>query len=733
MRSNRYYKRLDLIRVVSCFAILLYHIGILKGGYLAVCTFFVLSGYLAVISSFRKEKFSIKNYYLSRLKKIYLPLLIVVFISIDVVSILNIDLINLKPEVTSILLGYNNYWQLAANLDYFVRYVSSPFMHLWYISILIQFEIVFPVVFIILKKIGKKISKIIPCLILFTLGLGSYLLFLKTVNDNNIMIAYYGTFNRLFSLLFGLLLGFIHVYYHPGVIKNKLLNKVIFATYSVVLIFMFFKVSADSKFFAYGMIITTLISMRLIDYAICNIKMKNTFDKLISSLSNISYEVYLVQYPVIFFYQNVSLNDYVKIFLIIITTFIIAYILNRCINIKTKDKLKVLKIIMLIPIVLATIYGAYKYVIAKDYTKQMKKLEETLNKNKELIKQKQKEYSALKQDEKDEWEAILSDLDNSEKKIKEMVENLNIVGVGDSIMAGTVNDLYEQFPNGYFDGKVNRTEYQTIEVLEDLKNKGILSDVILFNIGTNGDCNEACKDKLMAAVGDRKVFWVNATNPDYDTFNAGLEKVAKKYSNIHIVDWISVAKDHPEYLYKDKVHPTQEGSKIYVQTVYNAIYNEYLEEFKEKKDKMIKEHEEKEKSKITFIGNDLLLGAYEYILKDYSKSEFVIDKDFNTKSLIKTIKNKINNKTLNYNIVLIFDSKVKLTKAEYQELINLCSEYKIYVVDIDNSVKINDENINVINFYKEIKKNKNYTKFDGTHLTEEGNLALTKTINSYLK
>ena len=55
--NYKYYKRLDFIRVFSCLAVLLYHIGILKGGYLAVCTFFVLSGYLSVISSFKKEKF----------------------------------------------------------------------------------------------------------------------------------------------------------------------------------------------------------------------------------------------------------------------------------------------------------------------------------------------------------------------------------------------------------------------------------------------------------------------------------------------------------------------------------------------------------------------------------------------------------------------------------------------------------------------------------------------------
>ena len=143
--EKKHYGKIDLIRVISCLAILLYHIGILKGGYLAVCIFFVLSGYLSVISCFKKEKLSLKDYYLNKLKKIYLPLLVTVFITILVVSLIpSIDWINLKPETNSVIFGYNNFWQLNANLDYFTRNVNSPFMHFWYIAILLQFDLIFP-------------------------------------------------------------------------------------------------------------------------------------------------------------------------------------------------------------------------------------------------------------------------------------------------------------------------------------------------------------------------------------------------------------------------------------------------------------------------------------------------------------------------------------------------------------------------------------------------------------
>lgn len=43
MYEKKYYKRLDIIRTISCIIVFLYHLNIMKGGFLAVCTFFALS------------------------------------------------------------------------------------------------------------------------------------------------------------------------------------------------------------------------------------------------------------------------------------------------------------------------------------------------------------------------------------------------------------------------------------------------------------------------------------------------------------------------------------------------------------------------------------------------------------------------------------------------------------------------------------------------------------------
>ena len=727
--KDKYYKKLDLIRVIACISILFYHIGILKGGYLAVCTFFVLTSYFSVVSFYKKNEFSFKEYYINKFKKIYLPLFIVVFLTIAVTSLIkSINFTNYKPEVTSILFGYNNYWQLDANLDYFVRHISSPFMHLWFIAIVLQFELIIPFVLKILDKTSKKINKFLPCFILFIISVVSYVLFYVEISNGNLMNAYYGSITRLFSLSLGLLIGFIHVHYKPLIIKNYLFKNVLFRIYLLTMIFFFIFIDFKSNLFSISMLIVTLITLRLIDYG-TNIKNNGSFDKVVSFFSKISYEIYLVQYPVIFIFQNIKLASYIKIPLIILITILLSLIIKKSLNIKEKYKIKLTRVFLLIIILLGTIFGFYKYIITKDYTKEMKKLESDLNKNSELIKERQKEYLEKLKKEEDEWKNTLNDLNSNEEQIKEKIRNLHIVGIGDSIMELAIKDLYNEFPKGYFDAKVNRTTYQVNDILKDLINKNILGDVVVFNIGTNGEFYQKYTDEIMKTLGDRKVFWLNATNADYPDFNDKLTAFANRYNNIHIIDWVSVVKKHPEYIISDKVHPTIRGCKVYAETIFNAIYEEYLNELKKEKQEKIKEHEQIENSKITFIGNDLLLGIYKHLEQDYKDASFIIDKSLDYKSL----KKKLKNNKLNHKLVFVFDSKTHITKDDYNELSKLYKDNEIYIVITSNTLNIDNKDIKEINFFNQLKNNKKYITSDGIHLTDQGNKKLKETIDIHLK
>jgi len=737
MSSKKYYKNVDIIRVLACLAVLLYHLNILKGGYLAVCVFFVLSGYLSCMSAFKKEKLSLKDYYLNRILKIYIPLMGIVFLTVALISLFsNINWFNLKPETTSVLLGYNNFWQLSANLDYFARHINSPFIHLWYIAILLQFDLIFPFIFMIFRKIGDKTHKSIPCIILSILTILSTVYFYYSSISKSMMVAYYDTFTRIFSLFFGVLLGFVHTYF-GSMVSNKLKksnwSKVIFYLYIIILITLFIFVDAQSKYFAVAMIVTTILSCRLIGYGILNENQKlNIFDKIVRFLSKISYEIYLVQYPIIFLFQYINLPQYVRFICIILLVLLVSYILNFiCLK---NSKFKGLKYVLGMVVLLISLYGLMKYVTAVDHTSEMKQLEQQLAKNQEIIKQKQEEYKNKMNQENEALESLIQELENGEAELHNVITNLSIVGIGDSVMLGAVSNLYKTFPNGYFDAEVSRTAWVAGGIIQSLKNKGILGNPIVLNLGANGDCPNSCKLDIIRKAENRKLFWINVTNDKDVSVNDEILDLSNKYDNVYVIDWNSVSKGHSEYFLSDGIHLTEEGRKIYVQTIYDRIYEVYLDEYKLKKENLIKEHENKTKNRITFYGNDILLNCFNDIESKFSEDSFVVNKDFNYELLKKDIERGVLENTLTNKIVFAFDTQANISNDEYKELIDLLGDREVYILSMqENQININLSNVKVVDFYNELEDSSEYLMVDRIHLTNEGNAALIKTFEDILK
>lgn len=730
--SKSYIKYLDIIRIVSLIGILLYHFNIIKGGFLFVCTFFVLSGYLSCISALKKEKFLLIDYYKSRFIKIYLPLLIVVFLTIIFVSF-NSDILwlNLKPESTSVIAGYNNFWQLSANLDYFARHVDSPFMHFWYIAILLQFELIFPLIFIIFKKLGEKIHKIVPCIILFLLSLASVLYFYKLSISENIMFSYYNSFARAFSLLLGVLLGFIHHYYKPLIfnkIRNTILLKVNMYIYLLLLCALSFIIGFDSNYYNLVMIFFTLVSLRMIDYSAL-ITSENE-NKILKYISKLSYWIYLLQYPLIYLFQNIIMNNNLKY--LIITLIILVLSMLFTFIFEHNGKFKILKGILLSMVLSISLYGVYLFIIAEDHTAEMKELEEALNRSEQQMEERKKEYEAQVKEEKEQWTAILEDFDNGEEKIKDLVSNLSVVGLGDSVMLGAVNNLYSTFKKGYFDAGISRTCYVADDILNKLKKKNALGDVIVFNYGANGDCSLSHKKKLLDIIGDRKLFWLTVTNDKSVHFNSKIKQFASEYNNIYIIDWENISKGHSEYFYSDGIHLTPKGRKAFASAIYEAIYNVYLVEYNARKEEIMNQYNEEMNSKITFFGNGVLINIYDYLKDDFDKSNFITDKSNNYDSIKEALNKEIEEENLNKKVVFIFDKNIKISNEEYNELIDMCSNHEIFVINFKKSINF-ETNINVINFYEEIDKNPNYLMPDKVHLSKEGNEALKELLVSLLK
>ena len=725
--TKKYYVYLDVLRIVSCIAIFLYHLDILKGGYLAVCSFFVLSGYLSYISASKKEKFSLLSYYKNRFIHIYMPFVIVIFLSVAAIHFLPIiNWLNLKPETMSALFGYNNFWQLKANLDYFARHVDSPFMHFWYMGILLQFELVFPFVFLLLKTIKNKIHKSIPCILLGILTvIGTFYFGYMCVTESNRMIVYYHTLTRLFSLFFGMFIASIHTTYHNLSIK-RIDARIPFFFYLLLFILACFFIGADSTYFMIGMILVSVITGRLITYGTLYQSSMSIGNSIIQYLAKISYEVYLFQYPVIVIMQYVLLKNAIRIPVIIVSTIICSMALHFLLEKRQSGKRLIFQILLFSPVTLFTIFGIYQFIVAEDHTEEMNQLADQLNQNEKMMESKQEEYAKKLKEEEEKLKNALAEIDTSAAGLGEYIHNLPVIGVGDSVMLGAFPSLYEQFPKGYFDAKVSRTDYEANQILVNIKQQGFLGDPIVISLGTNGQCGIRCQEVILQTVENRKVFWINVVNDAEVHVNAGLKRLADSHANVTLVDWDTISDGHPEYFVADGIHLTGSGRMAYAQALYDAIYKVYEQDIAAKKEQLLKEHENALNNKISFYGNDVLLNSYSFMQKQFSEYEldFHAKQEQSTDDIIKEIVEASKSNSFAKHIVFLLDTTMNLTKKQFQELEKLSST--IYLVSIGPISYTSTEKVIVIDFSKEIHSHNDYLMVDKAHLTEKGNEALAE-------
>lgn len=109
---------IDGLKGIAIIGVTLFHMmpEVVPGGYLGVSLFLLLTGYLLAytnINEYFQRRYSLKEYFWKRIKRIYPGLLIVILVTLGVNSLLVPKSINgIRPEIVSILLGYNNIWQI---------------------------------------------------------------------------------------------------------------------------------------------------------------------------------------------------------------------------------------------------------------------------------------------------------------------------------------------------------------------------------------------------------------------------------------------------------------------------------------------------------------------------------------------------------------------------------------------------------------------------------------------
>jgi len=203
---------IDGLRAIAVLSVVIFHAfpGFLKGGFVGVDVFFLISGYLItsiVIKDIDHKSFNFHFFYLRRIRRIFPALLIVLYATYtfgylvlfpDEFKDLAENIIAGSLFLSNIYLWKDSgYFDLAAEI--------KPLLHLWSLSIEEQFYIVWPA---FLYYISGKRSKIQIILTIVFIGGSFYLNISKIYTDQS--FVFYFPFTRLWELGVGGLLALLN-------------------------------------------------------------------------------------------------------------------------------------------------------------------------------------------------------------------------------------------------------------------------------------------------------------------------------------------------------------------------------------------------------------------------------------------------------------------------------------------------------------------------------------------
>ena len=330
-----YRPEIDGLRAIAVGAVILYHAQItilghqpLKGGFIGVDIFFVISGYL-ITSIILKEllttgTFSFKYFYERRARRILPALLFVMLVSLPFawIYLMPENLLDYSKSIIYSLGFSSNFYFWYSGQQYGAESgLLKPFLHTWSLSVEEQFYILFPIVlFITFKYFRKYLIHILILGFIISLGLADW------GSRSHLSFNFYILPTRGWELLAGSILAYFEITNgHRS--KNRILN-LILPFIGLVLIghaILFFNDEMfHPSFYTLSPIIGTCLIIWFSNKKEITTKILST--KLFVGIGLISYSLYLWHYPVFAISRitEFTQNDIYKKILLGIIIFILS-------------------------------------------------------------------------------------------------------------------------------------------------------------------------------------------------------------------------------------------------------------------------------------------------------------------------------------------------------------------------------------------------------------------------
>lgn len=207
---SHYRPAIDGLRAIAVVPVILFHAGIpgFSGGFVGVDIFFVISGYLItsiIANDLAQNRFSLRNFYERRARRILPALLVVMLASIPLawISMAPSERQDFAESLLAVMTFSSNilFWLESGYFEGATE--LKPLLHTWSLGIEEQFYVFFPILILAIWRLGlSRILLICGAILIISLTISQYLL-IQGHQD----AAFYLLPSRFWELLAGSLLA----------------------------------------------------------------------------------------------------------------------------------------------------------------------------------------------------------------------------------------------------------------------------------------------------------------------------------------------------------------------------------------------------------------------------------------------------------------------------------------------------------------------------------------------
>jgi len=299
-----YRQDIDGLRAIAILLVVGFHYFGVKGGFVGVDIFFVISGYLItriLLVDIKNHTFSMSAFYARRVRRIF-PALIVVLVACLAFGwsqLFSDDFQKLAKHVMAGSMYVQNFllWHESGYFD--ADGITKPLLHLWSLAIEEQFYLVWPILLVALSGFRLGLIGSIVSVFFISFFINIYFIYHDTTT------AFYLPFSRLWELAFGGLVAYIELFHQK--ISQKILEKKLLMNVLSVMGLLMISVAAailnkDAAFPGWWALLpitgTGLLVLAGDNSIINRTLLSNAFMKWIGK---ISYPLYLWHWPMISF------------------------------------------------------------------------------------------------------------------------------------------------------------------------------------------------------------------------------------------------------------------------------------------------------------------------------------------------------------------------------------------------------------------------------------------------